>query len=191
MEDNFELEDCGDLSPILFACNLNSEIFTSNDLKSQLENQFLTFGPAHFVYLPSFRRMRVEYNTAEEAILAKISLHNTVFHDNEMHIYFSQSAISTQDTTTSLAPPKAEKQFLISPPASPPIGWEPIEENKPMFNFDLISAVVELEPGQSHELHKATTSTPSVVVHICDNLSLAACQPSKIPQTRRPESKNI
>lgn len=39
-----------------------------------------------------------------------------------------------------LSLPPLEKQFLISPPASPPVGWEQEHEaapNKLVFDFDL------------------------------------------------------
>lgn len=46
--------------------------------------------------------------------------------------------------------PKKMKQFLISPPASPPVGWEPVEENTPCVDFSLVTTLASLTlPGRS------------------------------------------
>ena len=39
--------------------------------------------------------------------------------------------LSIDPSTTHLAPPEVTKNFLISPPGSPPEGWEPIKEEGP------------------------------------------------------------
>ena len=72
-----------------------------------------------------------------------------------------------------MKPPKAEKQFLISPPASPPEGWKPFQEDgpckeQPGLHFELVARLAALADGQSHEIIEPSPIAPSIVLHACE-----------------------
>lgn len=74
-----------------------------------------------------------------------------------------------------LRPPEIEKNFLISPPGSPPVGWEPIKEDPPNATplaDDLIAALKLLkvqERGPSVEvLMDPAEAGVGVYVEDCD-----------------------
>ncbi|KAK4468603.1 hypothetical protein MN116_007794 [Schistosoma mekongi] len=70
-----------------------------------------------------------------------------------------------------LAPPKPPRLFLLSPPASPPIGWEPKPECEPVINYELLQALASLAPGETFELHPRDqiNQHPSIVITPCEN----------------------
>ena len=99
-------------------------------------------------------------------------------------------------------PPPLTKQFLISPPASPPVGWEQSRESHPVINYDLLAAVATLDTSKPYELHTSEEDTPSIVVHLCDEedgedtteedgskFHPLKSLPREATQTRRPERK--
>jgi len=53
--------------------------------------------------------------------------------------------------TSYLQPPPVEKNFLISPPGSPPIGWEQIREDPPNSTPLADDLVVALKKLKTHE----------------------------------------
>ena len=53
-----------------------------------------------------------------------------------------------RDEEAFLHVPPLEKQFLISPPCSPPVGWEQPREDKPVVDYDLLAAMAQLSPGK-------------------------------------------
>ncbi|XP_014216164.1 protein sarah [Copidosoma floridanum] len=176
-----------DLPTSVIVTNVDPRVFKSDDLKEDIEKLFNQFGQdATFQYFRSFRRMRVNYSSPSAAAQARIQLHQTRFGETDINCYFAQPVTPIDIEDQFLQPPAPHKQFLISPPASPPLGWEPREENEPLVNHDLLAAIANLTPGESHELHPGSTNQPGIVVHICENVSSVE-KAGRIPHTRCPD----
>ncbi|XP_058121885.1 protein sarah [Anopheles ziemanni] len=153
-----------DLPTSIIVTNIHSEVFGDDGLKRELEDLFRTFSEqTTFQWLKSFRRLRVNYDSALAAANARIRLHQYPFGKSIINCYLAQPV--TPVSNTNLKPPAPVKQFLISPPASPPAGWEPAEEGEPLVNHDLLAALASLTPGESHEIHAQSEHHPGIILH--------------------------
>lgn len=164
-EPDIDPDSFDDLPTSIIVTNIHSEVFASTQLKQEMEDLFRTFSEhATFQWLRSFKRLRVNYDNAIAAANARIKLHQYEFNKKTViTCYFAQPV--TPVSNKNLQPPAPVKQFLISPPASPPAGWEPREENEPLVNHDLLAALASLTPGESHELHPQSDDQPAIIVH--------------------------
>jgi len=193
------LNDDQDFPTNLIVTGLSLEFFEDEALKNRFEGLFQLYGQdALFHYFKSFKRVRVTYESAASAIQARIKMHmSTLDDENTIKCYFGQPPLKSKskDKDGFLHPPTPDKQFLISPPASPPVDWEPRPETHPNIDYDLISALAKLTPGEPHELHRPEMeSHPSIVVHIAldedgNGIEIDETKPrgAKILPTKRPE----
>lgn len=160
-----------DLPKSIIVTNIQSEIFNDEQLKTDMENLFRAFSDeVTFQWLRSFRRLRVNYERPAAAAQARIQLHQFPFLQSCISCYFAQPV--TPVSVKNLEPPAPFKQFLISPPSSPPLGWEPRPEMEPLVNHDLLAALAALAPGECHEVLPPRGQQPAIVVHTSPNTQI-------------------
>ena len=82
---------------------------------------------------------------------------------------------STSTDIERLDVPMQQKQFLISPPPSPPVGWEQAVEDAPVINHALAEALQRLQDTCGRVdvpvvVHPSENGLPTVlVIDYCDN----------------------
>ena len=108
--------------------------------------------PLHsFAPLKSLRRIIASFHTTPDAILIRRLLDNAPILSSRMRIYFGEPT-PIDPTDQHLHAPKSSKLFFISPPPSPPHGWQMRNEeppNKDVHADDLASALAKLHARPS------------------------------------------
>lgn len=136
-------------SNTLLVTNLQApEIFTASTLTA-LHNLLNEHAPVHtFSPLKSFRRIILTFYTTADAVRVRQLLDGEAVCGSRVRVYFGQETkISLSDEERYLRAPKSQKQFFISPPPSPPMGWEMRDEeppNKEVHAEDLAAALAKL-----------------------------------------------
>ncbi|VDO48465.1 unnamed protein product, partial [Onchocerca flexuosa] len=147
-----------------------------SDLFTQIESS------CHFDFLRSFRRVRIIFEKPESATAAKLLTQHLSFNGTILKSFFAQR-IRLRDASDDglLKLPPLEKQFLISPPASPPVGWEQSREMAPVVcNFDLMAKLASLT------LYEGDEDKPKIVIHPANEGNNLTPAQSTMPKTPRP-----
>jgi len=157
----------------LIITEVPQELFTDQQLKDEFEQLFRVYDSDIVVlYLKFFQRVRITFTSSYNALQARLNLHECQFHGTIFKTYFACPIIFRGiHPEMYLRPPEPEKLFLISPPASPPVGWEQKAEDPPIVDLNLLAAIAQLQPNASHELlpGAAHINAPSIVIHTCDD----------------------
>jgi len=191
---------CSDTKSLIVT-NVDLVVFTEPLAKAEFESRFSVFDPdIIFYYIRTFRRVRIDFSCRSLAATAKTSMDAALVGGNTVHVYWLRMCTPSTGGDVFLAPPPLEKQFLISPPCSPPVGWEQPREGGPVVDYDLLAAVAQLGPGDNHELQPSKSVTicgqeltaPSIVVQVCEGGGVGdgRRQVGKIVQTRRPDRQS-
>ncbi|OQV23414.1 putative Calcipressin-2 [Hypsibius exemplaris] len=154
----------------ILVTNMDPAIFCNQDLMDAFEGLIRTYdAQCQIFYFKSFLRARIDLDSVKTASSAKRCLHGLPFGSRFLQCYFFRDLLLGRRNSDHLELPPLEKQFLISPPASPPVGWEPVHEGEPIIDYNLVAALAALQPGEVHELHPGAhdKNIPAIVLQPC------------------------
>ncbi|KAL2210361.1 Calcipressin-domain-containing protein [Sarocladium strictum] len=131
---------------LLFTNLNNTDVFLPDNLQT-IRDLITHSAPIHaFAPLKSFRRIIVSFYDTEAAIAVRSVWDGEAVMGERLKIYFGQpTPVEAKDPH--LALPDAGKLFFISPPPSPPHGWEMRLEDAPNTQVhaeDLAEALAKL-----------------------------------------------
>lgn len=181
-----------DLPNSIIVTNVPSEVFSDGDQKANFSSLFTQIEPdAHFDFLRSFRRVRVIFHSAKSATAAKLLTQHLSFNGATMKAFFARRITLEEPAEDNLLKlPPLEKQFMISPPASPPVGWEQSAEMAPVIcNFDLMSRLAAFSVEDSYEVFGGDDDKPKIVIQPADSdEGEEDDEPNIVPQAAMPHT---
>ncbi|CAH8604627.1 unnamed protein product [Schistosoma guineensis] len=166
-------------------CKENTDFQSTSLANSKLLNQDVEENSAEFIASPvspivnSSRNFRSQKEMSPDRTISEFknisnmsgekNIDVPVF-SNEVCKHGKYKRRSLGCSMKHLAPPKPCRLFLLSPPASPPVGWEPKPECEPVINYELLHALASLAPGEAFELHPRDQANrhPSIVITPCE-----------------------
>jgi len=199
------LRDVDDLPPALIVTNVPAIVFTNANEKANFAALFTELDAnIKFEYFRSFRRVRMTFGSPQTATAARVYCDHLSFNGYTLKTYFAQkpiehTRIDDADVVINadvdrhhLRPPPLEKQFLISPPSSPPVGWEQQKEMAPIVcSFDLMSRLAAFAVDDTvYEVHPGSDRQPAILIHPATGAGgIATPSGGKLPHTPRPPTK--
>jgi hypothetical protein len=119
-----------------------------------LRDHFASFGDIkEWIQFQTWKRILVIYaveDAAEKAMLSRDPLPLGGGRSITLSVGLGPMMIIPQEMSY-LQPPRVEKNFLISPPGSPPIGWEQAREGPPNSTTLASDLIVALRKLEMHE----------------------------------------
>jgi len=97
--------------------------------------------------LKSFARIVCSFESEEDAVKVRGELDGEMILGHRMRVYFGKHTPVNPPTDQHLQAPESQKLFFISPPPSPPVGWEMRNEEPPntlIMPEDLATALQKL-----------------------------------------------
>jgi hypothetical protein len=144
------------LAPEIFHITTLTELRETIDQHAKIH----TWAP-----LKSFRRIVVSFFDVESAIQIRQTLDGEQIMGYRVRVYFGMNTpLNPSDQHLPL--PKSDRLFFISPPPSPPMGWEMKEEdapNKIVHPEDLAAALARLHAHPQNEALSPVESDPSPI----------------------------
>ncbi|KAF2636464.1 Calcipressin-domain-containing protein [Massarina eburnea CBS 473.64] len=131
---------------------LEPEIFQPSNLV-QIRETINLHGTVHtWAPLKSFRRIVVSFFDVDSAVTIRQKVDGEQIMGCRVRVYFGLNT-PLNPTDQHLALPKSDKLFFISPPPSPPMGWEMRDEEPPnqiVHPEDLAVALAKLHADPHH-----------------------------------------
>jgi len=145
----------------LLIINLNNPAIFTQPHITQLRDIISATSPlASWSPLKSFRRIVCSFASVEDAISVRTAMDGSAIMGERVRVYFGEHT-PLQPVDQHLQAPEAKKMFFISPPPSPPHGWESRNEGPPnqvVVAEDLAHALARLSWEPKHQDENESTA---------------------------------